>query len=85
MATHEKAMLIGAGEMAELAAMHLLQAVIKSLFVEIVLLEHGVELAQKSFPGRAVSFEKLIQTLPEVDIIITSTGSQEPILKLNDI
>ena len=43
-----------------------------------------MELAQK-FSGRAVSFEKLIQTLPKVDIIITSTGSQEPILKLNDV
>jgi len=83
MATH-KAMLIGAGEMAELAAMHLLQAGINEIIVVNRTLEHGVELAQK-FSGRAVSFEKLIQTLPEVDIIITSTGSQEPILKLNDV
>ena len=72
------------GEMAELAAMHLLQAGINEIIVVNRTLEHGVELAQK-FSGRAVSFEKLIQTLPKVDIIITSTGSQEPILKLNDV
>lgn len=82
MSSH-KAMLIGAGEMAELAAMHLLQAGIREIIVVNRTIEHGQKLAEK-FSGRAVNFEKLIQTLPEADIIIASTGSQEPILKVSD-
>lgn len=79
-----KAMLIGAGEMAELAAMHLLQTGINEIVILNRTFEHGLALAQK-FSGRAENFEKLIQTLPEVDIIIASTGAREPILKLNDV
>lgn len=79
-----KAMLVGAGEMAELAAMHLLQAGINEIFVANRTHVRGQELA-KQFNGRAIPFEQMPHYLLDVDIIITSTGSQEPIIRARDI
>ncbi len=83
MKTH-KAMLAGAGEMAELAAMHLLQAGIEEILVANRTFARGEELARQ-FKGRAVPFEEMADHLTEVDIIITSTGSQQPIIRARDI
>ena len=79
-----KAMLVGAGEMAELAAMHLLQAGINEILVANRTLVRGEELA-KQFNGHAIPFEDMSRHLLDVDIIITSTGSQEPIIRARDI
>lgn len=79
-----KAMLVGAGEMAELAAMHLLQSGIADILVANRTLVRGQELA-KQFNGHAIPFEDLSRHLLDVDIIITSTGSQEPIIRARDI
>ncbi|MBQ3058895.1 MAG: glutamyl-tRNA reductase [Desulfovibrio sp.] len=79
-----RAMLIGAGEMAELAATHLLQAGIKELLVANRTLARGQELAAQ-FKGRAIPFDALAEHLPMVDIVITSTGSIEPIIRARDI
>ncbi|WP_165174697.1 glutamyl-tRNA reductase [Desulfovibrio sp. ZJ369] len=79
-----KALLVGAGEMAELAATHLLQAGIDEILVANRTLARGEELAAQ-FRGRAVAFERLTEHLTEVDIIITSTGSPEPIIRARDI
>ena len=79
-----KAMLVGAGEMAELAAMHLLQSGIKEILVANRTHARGQELA-KQFNGRAIPFEQMPHYLLDVDIIITSTGSQEPIIRARDI
>ncbi len=80
----QKAMLIGAGEMAELAATHLLQAGVKQIYVANRTLERGQELAQQ-FNGLAVPYEELVEHLVDVDIIITSTGSPEAILRAKDL
>jgi glutamyl-tRNA reductase len=79
-----KAMLVGAGEMAELAAMHLLQAGIDEILVANRTLQRGRELAEQ-FHGRAVAFEQMIENLSQMDIVITSTGSHEPIIRAKDI
>ncbi len=79
-----KAMLIGAGEMAELAAAHLLQAGIQHIYVANRTLERGQELA-KQFNGTAIAFDDLVNHLTDVDIIITSTGSPDPIMKAKDL
>lgn len=74
-----KAMLIGAGEMAELAATHLLQAGVDEILVANRTLERGEELARR-FHGRAIPFDHIAESLHEVDIVIASTGSKEPVL-----
>lgn len=79
-----KAMLIGAGEMAELAATHLLQAGVQKIYVANRTFERGRELAEQ-FHGEAIAFDSLIDHLVDVDIIITSTGSPEAIIRAKDI
>ena len=80
----KKAMLVGAGEMAELAATHLVGAGVRSLSVVNRTLSRAEELASR-FRGKAYSFAELIERLPEVDIVISSTGSAEPIIRARDI
>ncbi|NPA52647.1 MAG: glutamyl-tRNA reductase [Aquificae bacterium] len=77
-------LLIGAGEMAELSAKHLSATGVKHIFVSNRTFEKAVELAE-SFDGSAIRFEKLIEFLPEADIIIVSTGAKEPILKKDNL
>lgn len=73
-------LLIGAGEMAELAARHLSSAGVKHIFVSNRTFEKAVQLADE-FGGSAIRFNKLFEFLPEADIIIVSTGAKEPILR----
>ena len=73
-------LLLGAGEMAELAARHLSSVGVKHIFVSNRTFEKAVQLA-KEFGGSAISFNKLFEFLPEADIIIVSTGAKEPILR----
>ncbi len=77
-------MLIGAGEMAELAATHLVNAGISSIRVANRTHERAVQLANQ-FGGQAVSFECLADHLAEVDIVISSTGAVEPIIRAKDM
>ncbi len=75
----KKVLLIGAGEMAELAAEHLVGQGVGGVVVANRTLSRAVDLARR-FNGRAVSFEELVTQLAEVDIIISSTGASEIIL-----
>lgn len=79
-----KAMLVGAGEMAELAATHLLNAGIREIMVVNRTFERGLQLARQ-FKGEAVLFQDLFVRLTEADIIISSTGAHEPIIRARDI
>lgn len=77
-------LVIGAGEMAELAAKHLSSMGVKHIFVSNRTFERAVELAEK-VNGSAIRFDKILEFLPEVDIVIVSTGATQPILKKEDI
>lgn len=79
-----RAMLVGAGEMAELAAMHLIQAGIREILVCNRTFDRAVELARQ-FKGHPVHFEHLNERLAEIDIVITSTGSPDPIIQAHDV
>jgi glutamyl-tRNA reductase len=80
----KKALLIGAGEMAELAVEHLLRNKAGDILVANRTFESGVQLAQK-FNGQAVRFEEIIDCLQHVDIIISSTGSPDFILTRDQV
>lgn len=73
-------MLLGAGEMAELAARHLVTNGVKDVKVANRTYERGCELA-KDFNGRAVRFEDFLKELVSTDIVICSTGASEYVLK----
>jgi glutamyl-tRNA reductase len=77
--SRHSALLIGAGEMAELAATHLLAAGVRRMAVVNRTVSRAEELA-KRFGGQAYGFDALNQALLEADIVITSTGSPSVIL-----
>lgn len=82
--TTHRALLIGAGEMAELAATHLLSSGVRDITVVNRTLAKGEELARQ-FKGRAMPFEELHQALLETDIVISSTGSPTAIIRAKDM
>jgi glutamyl-tRNA reductase len=77
-------MLVGAGEMAELAAEHLVGNGVTNVVVVNRTLERAVKLARR-FNGRAASLEELVDQLQHVDIIISSTGAAGTILGKKDL
>ena len=78
------AMLVGAGEMAELAAQHLMTQGVAEVIVANRTFERAVNLA-RCFNGKPVSLEELIPQLEHVDILISSTGSPDIILHSSDV
>lgn len=72
-------LLIGAGEMAEAAARHLQAAGASRLWVTNRTAA-GAERLASEFAGETVPFERLLEALQSVDIVISSTGSAEFIL-----
>ena len=76
----KKALLIGAGEMAELVVEQLVRNRVSDIIVANRTFERGVELARK-FNGKAIRFEEIADFLKLTDIIISSTGSSDFIIK----
>ncbi len=70
----KKVLLIGAGEMAELAARHLLSQGVSAITVANRTFRKAVEVAQV-FKGVPVSFEEIGAQLLEADIVISSTAA----------
>ncbi|MGB5987431.1 MAG: glutamyl-tRNA reductase [Desulfobacterales bacterium] len=70
----KKVLLVGAGEMAELAVEHLIRRRCGEIWVANRTFERAVKLAEK-FKGSAVRFEKIPHSLQFADIIISSTGA----------
>jgi len=72
-------MLMGAGEMAELAARHLVNNGVRDVKVVNRTYERGCELARE-FNGKAVRFEDFLHELVHTDIVICSTGAPAYVL-----
>lgn len=72
-------MLIGAGEMAELAARHLRSNGCTSILVANRTLERAKKLAIE-FEGHALTLEELPEYLDSADIIVSSTGASTYVL-----
>ncbi len=80
----KKVLLVGAGEMAELAAEHLVGQGVSEVVVANRTLQRAVNLA-RCFNGQAVALEELLDQLQHVDIIISSTGSPDLILHKDEV
>jgi glutamyl-tRNA reductase len=72
-------MLLGAGEMAELAAKHMMNNGVKDIIVANRTYERGCELSRE-FDGRAIRFEDFPAELVHTDIVICSTGASTFVL-----
>jgi glutamyl-tRNA reductase len=79
-----KAMLVGAGEMAELAATHLLRNGVEDIIIANRTLARAKELAD-TLGGEPIQIENLSDRLHEVDIVISSTGSPVAVIKAKDV
>ena len=69
-------LLIGAGEMCELAARHLVSGGVEKVWVTNRTYERAVSLAQE-FKGEAIPFDEMNQGLKKVDIVISATDSPQ--------
>jgi glutamyl-tRNA reductase len=74
-------LLVGAGEMAELAARSLIDGGGCKLIVTNRTAERADEVAQK-FNGAAVRFDSFYDVLPSADIVLCSTGAPEYVVRL---
>lgn len=77
-------LLIGAGEMAELAAQHLISAGVGHILVTNRTYQRAVDLAER-FHGSAIRYEDYKESLVRTDIVIASTGARQYILAHHDM
>ncbi|MFN7998192.1 MAG: glutamyl-tRNA reductase [Bryobacteraceae bacterium] len=77
-------MIVGAGKMSELAARHLRRSGATHVFVTNRTHERAVEMA-KLFQGTPVEYGRFVSMLPEVDILIASSGAPHYILHKDEM
>ncbi len=75
-------LIVGAGKMSELAARHLRRAGAAHVYVTNRTYDRAVEMAAR-FDGEAVVFDRLLELLTQVDIVISSTGASNFIITKN--
>jgi len=77
-------LLVGAGEMCELAARHLISAGVKGIMVTNRTFERAVKLAEE-FGGTPIRFDEIPVHLKRADIVLSSTGAPHFILRKQEI
>src|SRR5262249_48761887 len=81
---HRTVMIAGAGKMSELAARHLRRSGAAHVFVTNRTHDRAIELA-KLFHGTPVEYTRFLSMLPEVDILIASSGAPHYIWHKEDM
>src|ERR1700682_5142171 len=82
--TDKKVMIVGAGKMSELAARHLRRSGATQIFVTNRTHERAVEMA-RVFEAKIVDYTQFLAFLPEVDIVIASSGAPHHIILREDM
>ncbi|MEW6376415.1 MAG: glutamyl-tRNA reductase [Thermodesulfobacteriota bacterium] len=77
-------LLIGAGEMSELAAQHLVAGGVEKVLVTNRTYERAVALAQR-FKGEAIPFEEMSQGLRRTDIVISATDAPQYLIRHDQV
>jgi glutamyl-tRNA reductase len=77
-------LLIGAGETAELAALHFVKRKVSKIIVANRTFKKARQLAS-DFNGEAIELEHFHQAVNRADIVITATSSEQYLLKKQDI
>jgi glutamyl-tRNA reductase len=77
-------MIIGAGKMGEACVRHLAKKGARSVLVSNRSYDRAVNLATE-FGGRAVRFDECLSAMAEADIVVSSTGSPNTILRRADV
>jgi len=74
------AMVIGAGENAELAAKYLLKNGLQNLIIANRNIDKAQAMASRFKTAQAIGLEDIPQKLAEIDLLVSSTGADEPIV-----
>ena len=77
-------LLVGAGKMSELAARHLVEQGVFPVYVTNRTWARAQEMA-RALSGTAVPFDELSTALAAVDIVVTSTGAPEPVIRRDTV
>lgn len=77
-------LLVGAGEMAKLAARHFIASGVRNVCVTTRNPQHGIELADR-FGGTAVLFEQFREDMASADIVLVSTGASHYLIGAEDV
>jgi len=77
-------LILGAGEMSELTARHLISQGVQDLLVANRTLERARDLAAR-LGGQGVPLAELPSYLPKADIIVSSTGAPELVIQKSDV
>ena len=77
-------LLVGAGEMAKLAARHFIANGVRHVRVTTRTPQHAVELAAR-FNGTAVPFEHFREDMAAADIVLVSTGASHYLIGSDDV
>ena len=80
----KKVMIVGAGKMSELAARHLRRSGAGQILVTNRTHERALEMAEL-FDGKLVDYTRFLSALPEVDIVIASSGAPHYIIVRDDM
>ncbi len=77
-------LLVGAGEMAKLAARHFIANGVRHVRVTTRNPHHALELANR-FGGTAVAFEEFRENMASADIVLVSTGAAHYLVSKDDV
>ena len=80
----KKVMMVGAGKMSELAARHLRRSGATQIFVTNRTPERATEMA-RVFEATVVDYTQFLGFLPEVDIVIASSGAPHYVIARDDM
>jgi glutamyl-tRNA reductase len=79
------AMIIGAGENAELAARYLVKAGLKKLIIANRNKDNADELCGRLSTGRVIGLDEIPACLDEADLVIASTGATQPVVNYENV
>jgi glutamyl-tRNA reductase len=80
----KRVLIIGAGEMSELAASHFASQGVQKISVTNRTLARAAELA-RVFGGEVIPFEEFHRHLTDMDIILSSTGSRQYLIRRDEL
>lgn len=77
-------LLVGAGEMAKLAAKHLINNGVQRVMITTRNPQGALELAER-FNGVSIPFDEFRREMAEADIVLCSTGASQYLIKAEDV
>jgi glutamyl-tRNA reductase len=79
------AIIIGAGENAELAARYMVKGGLKNLIIANRNKDHAGEMCNRLGKGRVIGLDEIPACLDEADLIIASTGATQPVVSFESV